>query len=389
MDNIAKNITILGLGFIGSSIARGLIDKYNITAFARKQDDVDYALNNKVIHQGFTDITKAVVNADIIIFCTPLATYTKLAQAIKPYIKPSTIITDVGSVKTSAMLDLAKVFECNPIVPAHPIAGSEQTGVKAGTAKLFKNKKAIICPYPKADSNATKVVIQLWQNLGSITEQMPAAKHDRIYAVVSHVPQLLSYAYNGALQHKRFAFTGSNDKQFNEFLRLAKSDTNMWSDIFLANKNNISEVLGVFFKYLKNITILNSGSKALTLDKNTKSAQATQIYPVLLGGAYKVTLKDYTKNYIMQSGLGSIHSSLSSLSNEQQTIDIKQYIATGYSSFTSFAEYRLPSETVAQNNEAIQLLSALLHRKIFEITVAMEGGDKKLLQQKLQEMQVN
>ena len=242
-----NNITIIGLGLIGSSIAQGA-KKYRATekvsAFDLNEESIAEALELGIIDEGYKNLEESVKNTDLIIICTPISTYEKIINAISPALDSRTILTDVGSVKES-IIDIVTPKIQNPdnFVPAHPIAGSEKSGVLAGNKDLFLNKEFIISPTDKSSNESISKVELFWQSLGSKVENIPAREHDEIYAKSSHIPHLVSFCYaHLIIKHFKMPLSkiiDENGDEFSAFIRLAKSNAKMWTDIFLFNKKPI------------------------------------------------------------------------------------------------------------------------------------------------------
>jgi cyclohexadieny/prephenate dehydrogenase len=199
MTNKSKfnNIAIIGLGLIGSSLALA-IKKHKIagstTGYARSTKTRQIAKKIKLVSKVETTLEKAVKNADLVIICTPLSSYKKLFSSIKPHLKKSTIITDVGSAKTKVMADVKKIIsEEFDFIPAHPIAGTEKSGPEAGFAELFINRWCIITPYKDSNKKNITIVKKFWEKIGSSVEIMSPEHHDRVLAITSHLPHLIAY----------------------------------------------------------------------------------------------------------------------------------------------------------------------------------------------------
>ncbi|MDA0782605.1 MAG: prephenate dehydrogenase/arogenate dehydrogenase family protein [Rickettsiales bacterium] len=242
-----NNITIIGLGLIGSSIAQAA-KKYHaaktVTAFDLNQESINKALELGIIDSGYNNLTDSVKDSQMVIICTPISTYEAIINEIAPKLDKNTIITDVGSVKKSVIdIILPKLKYPENFVPAHPIAGSEKSGLLAGNADLFLNKEFIISPAEKSSSSSITKVDRFWQTLGSNIEIIPPEEHDEIYAKSSHIPHLAAFCYARFMmknQHMPLAKLVENQgDEFAAFVRLAFSNPQMWTDIFLYNKEPI------------------------------------------------------------------------------------------------------------------------------------------------------
>ena len=274
---VYNRIAILGLGLIGSSLARAIAQHKlaeHIAAFDMSGQTLHYAMQKGFIHSHHAHAGQAVQDADLIIFASPPATFESLAKDIAPFIKPGTLVTDVASVKRSAIASITKHLPNHAhYVPGHPITGSERIGVEAGRADLFAGKLVILTPEEDAVMSAPVAAISaFWKKIDAKIEYMPAFLHDRIYAFVSHLPQLVAFA---AWQSLKDARPASNEI-FSRFTRLAKSDPKLWADICTENADYIGEALGDFIPFATQIM----GE----LSENTETADndihlATDLFP--------------------------------------------------------------------------------------------------------------
>jgi len=247
-----KRIALIGVGLIGSSLARvvrrdGLADE--IVGCARRQETRDAILRLDLADSVTEDAAEAATGADLVILCTPVGAYETLARAIGPVLSPGAIVSDVGSVKNSAIEAIAPHLPDNVhLVPAHPIAGTENSGPESGFETLFVDRWTILTPEDGTDAAAVEKIAALWRQTGSMIETMDAEHHDRVLAITSHVPHLIAYTIVGTatdLEERirseviKFAASG-----FRDFTRIAASDPVMWRDIFLTNKDAVLEMLG-------------------------------------------------------------------------------------------------------------------------------------------------
>ncbi len=254
-EPLFRRLTLIGLGLIGSSIARaaqlnGAIAA-EIVASDRSQAVLDRVEALGIATRTEIDPARAVEGADCVILCTPVGSYAALAQAIAPHLSPGAILSDVGSTKQSAVRDLGPLIpEGVHFVPAHPLAGTEYSGPDAGFATLFEGRWALLTPLPGTDPAAVATMTTLWERLGSMVSVMEPAHHDRVLAIVSHLPHLLAFTICGTAddladetrqQVLQFAATG-----FRDFTRIAASDPEMWRDVFLNNRDALLEMLARF-----------------------------------------------------------------------------------------------------------------------------------------------
>ena len=249
-----RRIALIGLGLIGSSLARlarreGLAGHIAGAAQSRRTRD-------KALELGFVDSVHeapgaAAASADLVVLCTPLGTYAEIGAAIRDHLAPGAIVSDVGSVKQAAIRDLGPLIPDGVhLVPGHPVAGTEHSGPEAGFAELFEGRWCILTPPPGTDEQAVERVRWLWQRAGSQVEIMEASHHDRVLAITSHLPHLIAYTIVGtatdladATQSEVIKFSAGG---FRDFTRIASSDPVMWRDVFLNNREAVLEMLGRF-----------------------------------------------------------------------------------------------------------------------------------------------
>jgi len=192
-----------------------------------------------------------VRGADLVILCVPIGANGEVARKIAPGLKPGAIVTDVGSVKSAVEAAIAPHIPASVhLIPAHPVAGTEQSGPDAGFASLFLHRWCILTPPEGADPDAIERVRAFWQALGSNVETMTAAHHDLVLAITSHLPHLIAYNIVGTaadledtLRAEVIKFSAGG---FRDFTRIAASDPTMWRDVFLHNKEAVLEMLGRF-----------------------------------------------------------------------------------------------------------------------------------------------
>ncbi len=249
-----QRITIIGLGLIGSSLARAvraMMPTVRISAF-----DADPAVRDAAIRLELADDVAdsagaAAIDAELVILCVPVGAMGAVGAAIAADVPAGAIISDVGSCKASVLDALTKALPAGQvIIPAHPVAGTEKSGPDAGFATLFHNRWCIITPPADADPAKVAQLSAFWTNLGANVETMDAVHHDRVLAVTSHLPHLIAYTIVGTasdLEHvtqkEVIAYSAGG---FRDFTRIAASDPVMWRDVFLSNKDAVLEMLQRF-----------------------------------------------------------------------------------------------------------------------------------------------
>jgi len=259
---VFNRLALIGMGLIGSSIARAARAQgaaRTIVATARSQ-----ATRRRVAELGLADQVvesnaAAVAGADLVILCVPVGACGAIAAEIGPHLSPSATVSDVGSVKTAVMRDISPHIPAGAhFVPAHPVAGTENSGPDAGFAELFVNRWCILTPAAGTEEAAVERVATFWRLLGANVEKMSAEHHDLVLGITSHLPHLIAYTIVGTADELR-EVTRSEVLQFSaggfrDFTRIAASDPTMWRDVFLANKDAVLEMLGRFQEDLAGLT---------------------------------------------------------------------------------------------------------------------------------------
>jgi cyclohexadieny/prephenate dehydrogenase len=251
MENLGQ-VAIIGLGLIGSSIARGVREA--LPGVELRGYDMDDAVRMRASELGLADIaqspSEAVANADLVILCVPVGAMGKAAESIAGALKPGAIVSDVGSSKSSVTADLERILAGARIVPAHPVAGTEKSGPDAGFAALFHGRWCILTPGEAADDEAVLVLRRFWEALGAKVEVMDAKHHDMVLAVTSHIPHLIAFTIVGTASDLEQVTQSEVIKYsaggFRDFTRIAASSPVMWRDIFLANKEAVLDTLQRF-----------------------------------------------------------------------------------------------------------------------------------------------
>ncbi|WP_306252854.1 prephenate/arogenate dehydrogenase family protein [Parvularcula sp. IMCC14364] len=250
---------IIGIGLIGSSLARALKRDglaRELVAIDQSETACAEAIDLGIVTATSQDIS-AAAGCDLIIVATPVGVMPGVLQALADVAHDGAIIMDVGSVKGSVADAAAKLPPNLHVVPAHPIAGTENSGPASGFAELFENRWCILTPLARQDDaylGAVEKVETLWRSIGSDVARMDAAHHDLALAVTSHLPHLIAYTLVGAADDVESVNEAEVVKYsaggFRDFTRIAASDPVMWRDVFLHNKDAVLEVLGRFSEEL-------------------------------------------------------------------------------------------------------------------------------------------
>ena len=246
-----ERLCIVGVGLIGGSLARalrraGVVEE--VVGTSRREAHLRRAQDLGVIDRFFLDPVEAVRGADMVVVCTPMGAMEDVFRALRPGLGLNAALTDGGSVKQTVFRAARAAFGRIPpfLVPAHPIAGTEHSGVDASFASLFDGRRVILTPGDAADPAAVDRVESMWRAAGAEVDRMDAARHDEILASVSHLPHLLAYVLVDLVAsgpHDCFRYAAGG---FRDFSRVASSDPVMWRDICLENHEAIAERLDAF-----------------------------------------------------------------------------------------------------------------------------------------------
>ncbi|MFT6407414.1 MAG: prephenate dehydrogenase [Arenicella sp.] len=247
-----ENVTIIGTGLLGGSLARDLkhygLAKH-IVGVCRSESTAKAALSAAVVDQVLP-AAEAVKNADLIVLATPMQTMVPLLHSLRDEIPKSAIITDVGSVKTDLYAQLKQKVPSllNQFVLAHPIAGGENSGVAASKLGLFQNKHVIITDTDEAPDEATLLVATMWSTIGAKVMRMSLKEHDATFAKTSHLPHVIAFSLVNFLSHQsdRGRLFDLAAAGFYDFTRIASSDAEMWRDICITNRQEVLTALDGF-----------------------------------------------------------------------------------------------------------------------------------------------
>jgi len=243
-----KRITIIGMGLIGGSIGKAALENNvaeEVAGVCRRQVSLDKAIKEKSLTEGFiNNYAKAVKGSEIIIIATPVHTIKDILKELAGILDDKNIIvTDAGSTKKEIVDCAADFRDKFSFVGAHPLAGSEKTGVKNSDKDLFKDTLCILTRKEQDDKSNFEKIRIFWETLGARVDTVTPEEHDAILSITSHLPHLVAYALAGVLdkKHRKFTSTG-----FKDTTRVASSDPVLWSDIFLSNKDNVLEAITRF-----------------------------------------------------------------------------------------------------------------------------------------------
>ena len=279
-----KNILIIGCGMIGSSILRGAISQKLCKKAYVYEKNIKYQNQIKKINKKIIlikKLDKKIKDMDLVVISTPMSEYQKIIIKLNKNLNNKTLITDVGSTRGNvAKLIKEKLSKKLNWVMSHPISGSEASGPKFGSKNLFKNKWCILIKNKK-NKLLEKKLSRFWKKLGSRILFMQEHEHDKVFAVTSHLPHLVAYNLIKTAQH----FQKTHKKNIikysagglRDFSRIAASNEIMWRDVFFNNSKNISKIIDLFIRNLKNFKMdINKKRNSLLLEKLKKSKKARQ-----------------------------------------------------------------------------------------------------------------
>ncbi len=250
-----KRLALIGIGLIGSSISHaarrhgGLVGE--ITGCSATAKTREAALSLGLVERAYASAAQAVAGADLVIVCTPVGACGPIAKEIGPALEAGAIVSDVGSVKTTVVTDMAPHLPDRVhFIPAHPIAGTERSGPDAGFAELFDNRWCVLTPAEGTSSEATDKLARFWRALGANVEIMTPEHHDLVLAITSHLPHLIAFNIVNTAEHLKRVTDSEVIKfsagGFRDFTRIAASDPTMWRDVFLNNKDAVLHMLKRF-----------------------------------------------------------------------------------------------------------------------------------------------
>lgn len=309
-----QRVAVIGLGLIGGSLASA-IRNHNlarvVVGFDQKPEDAALGVDLGVIDQAATTLEQAVRGSDLVVLAVPVRATRVVLEQIRPWLASDAVLTDVGSTKSSFVADVKAVFgKLSPrVIPGHPIAGSEKSGIRAANPDLFANHKVILTPADDADAAALSGLTALWEGTGATVLTMSVAYHDEVLAATSHLPHLIAFSLVDTLAGEdenmdifRYAAGG-----FRDFTRIAASDPVMWHDIFLSNRDAVLRVIDHFTQDLDQLRAAIANGDGATLLRVFSRAKAAREHfsKMLSGQAYVTNNTDKQVIFTMQPG-GSV-----------------------------------------------------------------------------------
>jgi prephenate dehydrogenase len=260
-------LAIIGVGLIGSSLSLALKQAAavrQVVGYGRNQKNLLRGVELGVLDDFADSIEASVSEADVIVVAVPLGAMRSVFSELKSVVKKDAIITDVGSAKgsvvTAARAELGDMF--SRFVPGHPIAGTEKSGVEAGFASLYQNRRVILTPLEQTEQDAISVIDEMWRHCGAIMEYLSVEHHDKVLAATSHLPHMLAYAlvhYLSNLNDHEEIFRYASGG-FRDFTRIASSDPVMWRDVCISNGDALISLIEQYQEELDRVkSAINAG----------------------------------------------------------------------------------------------------------------------------------
>ena len=275
-----KKIVIFGVGLIGGSFALAL-RKANavgeVVGFGRGEATLQQARQLGIIDRIGADVAREVADAELVLLATPVGQMAELMARIAPHLGTHTLVTDGGSTKS----DVVAAARTNlggriaQFVPAHPIAGAEKSGASAAQADLYQGKKVVLTPLPENSAESVARVRKAWELCGAVVSELTPQQHDAVFAAVSHLPHLLSFAlvHDLAQRDNRDLLLSFAASGFRDFTRLAASSPEMWRDICLANREALMDELGSYMQELETLHEALAEADADALEQTFRAAR--------------------------------------------------------------------------------------------------------------------
>lgn len=358
-----ERITIIGLGLIGSSIARAVRAKKladTIVGCDDSEVSLTYARSSKIIDIAMNDLATAVRDSQLVIFAVPPSQMEQVAKLCAPGLKNHAIVMDTASVKIPVMTGITKHLPAHvDFIPAHPIAGSEQSGIRAGRADLFDGRRIILTPNEPLQDRMLQIITHFWSAMGARVEGMPPDMHDTVYAYVSHLPQLLAFATRGLVKNDTESDT------LKKFLRLRESNTTLWADIFILNRDHVLVALD---RYLDAIWHIKGELKAAPKEEQSAANDVLArnvLFPRIAAACLITTVMEAEKK------LG---------------ISFARYAGTGFSDFTTPAALAPEQEIEQISGHYLPVLNILQEyvSALKTLRASIENGDPQILEKALQ-----
>ena len=268
-----KNIAVVGVGLIGGSLALALRRAGAVTSivgYDRDGQSLERALSLGVIDTPADSVSEAVKGAELVVVAVPVRSIGPVLHDVALALDPGAVVTDVGSTKGEVVRQAeAELRDLFPrFVPGHPIAGREASGVEAAAPELFRSARVVLTPTPRTARDAVDLVTGCWEAAGARIATMAPDAHDRIFAAVSHLPHILSFALVSEIAARAeaaelLAFAAGG---FRDFTRIAASSPEMWRDISLANRDALGAAIDAYREKLDAVAAMVASADAAALE---------------------------------------------------------------------------------------------------------------------------
>ena len=316
--NLVNRLVVIGLGLIGSSLAVSVRNKglaKEVIGISRRQSTLEIALNSGIVDRCADDLSQVandLKEGDIVVIGVPTLSVPHVLEDCITQLSPEVTVTDVASVKQSVVNSAQELFGTVPpqLVPGHPIAGSEKSGVTAANADLFVNHRVILTPVETTADSHIERTSKLWESVGAIVSSMEVEEHDQILAATSHLPHFLAYSLVDTL-------AGMNEKTdifryaaggFRDFTRIAASDPIMWRDIAIANKDAVIQVMDKMMENLSELrACIEAKDKQALTQRFIRSREARNHFGSMLESSklengLQSSMNEKIINYIVSPG---------------------------------------------------------------------------------------
>lgn len=268
-----SRLVVCGVGLIGGSAALALRAAGavgHVVGIGRSRATLEAAQRLGVIDEIATDWSQALAGAEVVLIAAPVGQMQPITAAMAPYLEPDTLVTDAGSTKRDVVEAVRRNLSAHlaHVVPAHPIAGAELSGVEAAQAALYLGRRVVVTPLAENTPAAIDRVFALWRACGALVSSMSPEDHDKVFAAVSHLPHLLAFALVHELASRDdadrlFGFAAGG---FRDFTRIASSHPEMWRDICVANRQALIGELEAYSAELARLRALLADGDGAALE---------------------------------------------------------------------------------------------------------------------------
>ncbi|HWR57463.1 MAG TPA: prephenate dehydrogenase/arogenate dehydrogenase family protein [Thermodesulfovibrionales bacterium] len=277
-DIFFDRVTVLGVGLIGGSFALAMKKRRlcgHICGFGRKETNLVRARDMGMIDSFALDPAEASVGSDLILFSLPIGFFTETAKRIKSSLKTGALVTDAGSVKGRLVCQMEDILSDKvSFIGAHPIAGSDKSGIDTAGPDLFLGRRCIVTATDRSNRSAMDLVVSLWQCLGAEVVPMSPEEHDRVFGAVSHLPHLIAYEMVNAIDEIDSSYLGYSGQGFADTTRIAASSPELWRDISIFNAENLAVFIDVFIGRLEKLKRNVVSGRADLLESEFRKAKA-------------------------------------------------------------------------------------------------------------------